>query len=233
MHIGHASGRQEIHAAASAIAIVTINFRMRQFFWPLEVVRTQGLCRPLPFGPHIVGLKSRALRAGFSEQDHLPAWPVNCSRHDIPAERDTFTARSRPAGGQIIETRTAAPPHVAASCLVLRLAAYRGLHHDDNGAAIPDRTKPGLEQLGWVGGESAWQFLWPCPVSNVSDNDAKLWALYATPPEPQPGSSFSLILAQRRRPRTHSHRRAPSSPEPVDDTCGGWWRLNNLWCHGQ
>ena len=46
-------------------------------------------------------------RAGFSEQDHLPAGPVNCSRHDIPAERDTFTARTRPAGDRSLAL---APP---------------------------------------------------------------------------------------------------------------------------
>ena len=66
-------------------------------------------------------------------------------------------------------------PDDASSCLVLWLAAYRGLHHDDTGATILGRTKPGLARSGRLGADGTWEFLWSVSVSVVSNDAAELW----------------------------------------------------------
>jgi hypothetical protein len=120
----------EIHAPASTIPIVTINFRMRQCFWPLEVVRTLGFVQ----APSPLVRTSSAPKAGRRGQVFGAGSPSGLAGKLLaaryPRRAGYVTARSRPAGGQNIETCTAAPQHDVAYCLVLRLAACCRLHCD-------------------------------------------------------------------------------------------------------
>jgi hypothetical protein len=56
---------------------------------------------------------------------------------------------------------------------------------------------------------------------------------------PQCGYGYSLIGAacaattQPPRPSPLPSVPGPAPLVPVDDTCGDWWRVNNLWCHKQ
>jgi hypothetical protein len=85
---------------------------------------------------------------------------------------------------------------------VLRLAAYRGLHHDDASATIPDRTKRRLAQPGRLGGHGTWQFLWLCSVSIVSNDDAKLWVVICD--AASTGAWFFFLADFARRSGSHA-----------------------------
>ena len=199
-------GQQGIHAAASAIPIVMINFGMRQFFWPWKWCASRVCAGPSPLActssAPKPGLAGRFFGAGSPSGQ-----PVNCSRHDIPAARDTFTARRRPAGKTIMRLAPLARRslQLLAACCVLPVISactttptQEYLVEQPDGSAV--RRVPG-------------GYYTYAPSRTYQTPYAPTYAPTPyTPPEPKSGSSFSLISPAEAAPVHPPPPPRPSSP---------------------
>lgn len=200
------------------------------------MVRTWGLCRPLPFGPHIVGLKAEPCGrvVGAGSPSGL-AGKLLAAR--IPS-RPGYVHRPRPAGGGQIILELAPllrrmMPVLVLCCGLPLVAActttptaqnpafYQPNYDPDAVGHVPYGAPPG-RYYGAYGTYGGGTYGSTPHYPELPQNEPQ-----------QCGSGYSLIGGACAATTQPPRQAAPAPPEPVDDSCGGWWRLNNLWCHSQ